>query len=285
MTNSTILVLAGTGKTGRRLAHHLRSHGADVRTAARRHADVSFDWDDPTTHSTALDGVGAVYLVPPTQRLDFVPAVVAFLDRAEAAGVRHVTQLSARGVDHAPPEAPMRAVELDLAARSGLTHAVLRPGWFMQNFHESWFLPSDGVIAAPTGDGAEAFIHAADIAEAAATTLLAPTEHHGAGYNLSGGEALTFADVADRIAEATGRPVRHDDMPRDAWVDRVAAAGVPEDYARLLAGLLDDVVRSGGGSAISGDVEHLTGHSPRTFADYATEPATLAAWQQATSPT
>ena len=281
MTNDTILVLGGTGKTGRRVARQLRAAGADVRTAARRHADVAFDWDDPTTHDPALAGVGAVYLVPPTLRLDYAATVVAFLDRVEAAGARHVTLLSARGVDQAPPEVAPRAVQLDLAARPGLTHAVLQPGWFMQNFHDVYFVPTGGVIAAPTGDGVEAFVHADDIAEVAAATLLAPADHHGAALNLSGGEALSFADVADRVAKATGRPVRHDDLSPEAWVQRMVPTGLAVPYLELLAGLLHDVVRTGGGAAISPDVESVTGHLPRTFDEYAADPEVVAAWQQA----
>ena len=50
MTNapSNTLVLAGTGKTGSRVAAKLTKLGLSVRTAARYGADVRFDWDDPT---------------------------------------------------------------------------------------------------------------------------------------------------------------------------------------------------------------------------------------------
>ena len=53
---SDTLVLAGTGKTGRRLAAKLAKLGLSVRTAARNGADVHFDWDDATTHRAALQG-------------------------------------------------------------------------------------------------------------------------------------------------------------------------------------------------------------------------------------
>lgn len=281
MPNDTILVLGGTGKTGRRLVPLLRAAGADVRTAARHGADVAFDWSDPATHDAALAGVGAAYVVPPALRLDYGPRVAAFVDRAQAAGVRHVTYLSARGVDHAPDEAPPRMVELDLAARPGLTHAVLRPGWFLQNFHEAFFVPTAGRIAAPTGDGAEAFVHADDIAEVAAATLLAPADHDGAGYTLTGPEALSFADVAAGIAAAVGRPVRHDDVGRAEWVAEQVAGGMPEDYAELLATLLVDRVRADVGAPTTADVEKVTGHPPRSFADYAADPEVVAAWRRA----
>jgi uncharacterized protein YbjT (DUF2867 family) len=274
----TILLLGGTGKTARRIAPRLTT--ANVRTAARSGADVRFDWDDTTTHDAALEGVDAVYLVPPALRLDFAPQVSAFLDRAEAAGVRHVTFLSARGVEYAPPESAMRASELDLAARTKLTHSILRPGWFMQDFDEYFFQPSiaaDGVIVAPTGDGAEAFIHAQDIAEVAAATLLNPAEHEGAAYDLSGPEALTLAQVAERISAAAGRPVSHVDPPVEQWVADTAAAGMPLEYAQLLGGLFENL-RASATAAVSDDVQRVTGHAPRSFDDYLADPATVAAW-------
>jgi uncharacterized protein YbjT (DUF2867 family) len=269
-TTQTVLVLGGTGKTGRRVADRLRAAGATARTAARSGGDVRFDWDDPATHDAALVGADALYLVPPALRLDFAPAVAALLDRAQAAGVRHVTFLSARGVEHLPPEVALRAVELDLAARAGLTHAVLRPGWFMQNFDEGYFagpIAADGVISAPTGDGAEAFVDAEDIAAVAVATLLDPAAHDGAGYTLTGPAALTFAEVAERIAAASGRPVEHRDTPAPEWIAATVAAGVPEPYAQLLAGLLG-AVAGGAGAEVSGDVERVTGRPPRSFGDY-----------------
>jgi uncharacterized protein YbjT (DUF2867 family) len=98
------LVLAGTGKTGSRVAAKLTKLGLSVRTAARNGADVRFDWDDPTTHSPALEDVDRIYLVAPVMRMDFAYQVSSLLDLAEAAGVRHVTYLSAFGIDQAPPQ-------------------------------------------------------------------------------------------------------------------------------------------------------------------------------------
>jgi uncharacterized protein YbjT (DUF2867 family) len=278
---SKILLLGGTGKTARRIAPRLIAAGATVRTAARSGADVRFDWDDAATHDPALEGVDVVYLVPPTARLDFAPLLSTFLDRAEAAGVRHATFLSARGVEFAPPEAPMRAAELDLIARTGLTHSILRPGWFMQDFDEYFFQPAiaaDGQLVAPTGDGAEAFVHADDIADVAAATLLAPAEHAGAGYTLSGPEALTFAQVAERISAAAARPIAHVDPAVEQWVADTVAAGMPRDYAELL-GSLFDLLRASANAAVSDATERVTGHAPRSFADYVSDPGVVATWE------
>ena len=271
-----ILLLGGTGKTARRIAPLLRAAGATVRTAARSGADVRFDWDDTATHDAALEGVDRLYLVAPALRLDHAPLVKAFLDRAQAAGVTHVTALSARGVDFAPPEAAMRAVELDLLARTGLSVAILRPGWFMQDFDEYIFAPAIGAedaIVAPTGDGAEPFIHTQDIAEVAAITLL---ERRTGEFTLSGPEALTFAEVAERISRAAGRTIRHIDPPVDEWV---APDGIPADYAALLRMLFDNI-RAEVLAGLTDDVERVTGHPPRTFDDYVADPAVVAKWRE-----
>ena len=219
MTNAskTILVLGGTGKTGSRVAAKLTKLGLSVRTAARNGVDVRFDWDDPTTHAAALADVDRVYLVAPVLRTDFADQVSSFLDLAEAAGVRHVTYLSAFGFDQVPPQwVAHRAVELDLMGRSALTHSILRPAWFMQNFSETFLKPVDGVITVPTGDGSEAFVDAEDIAAVAAATLADPSSHAGAQYAPTGPDRLTMREAADVIGRVIGRTIRHVDIDRRA---------------------------------------------------------------------
>ncbi|HLQ54899.1 MAG TPA: NAD(P)H-binding protein [Streptosporangiaceae bacterium] len=265
---SCALVLAGTGKTGSRVAGRLAKLGLSVRTAARNGADVRFDWDDPATHRPALDGADRVYLVAPVMRTDFAGQVASFLDLAEAVGVRHVTYLSAFGTGQAPPQVAHRAVELDLMGRGAVTHSILRPAWFMQNFSETFLRPVDGVITVPTGDGAEAFVDAEDIAAVAAATLASPGAHVGAQYAPTGPEALTVSDAADVIAGVTGQPAKHNDIDREAWIDGSVAAGVPAEYGQMLR-RLTETIASGHGSRPNNDVQNVTGAPPARFASFA----------------
>jgi uncharacterized protein YbjT (DUF2867 family) len=277
MTNksSNILVLGGTGKTGSRLAAKLGRLGLNARTAARHSADVHFDWDDATTHWPALAEVDRLYLVAPVMRMDFADQVATFLDLAEAAGVRHVTYLSAYGIDQAPPQVALRAVELDLIGRSAVTHSILRPAWFMQDFSETFLKPVDGVIAVPTADGSEAFIDAEDIAAVAAGTLANPDAHAGAAYALTGPEAMTVSDAAEVIAEVTGKPIKHDNIDRDVWIEASVAAGVPAEYGEMLR-IVTETIASGKGSRPNDNVERITGAPPTKFAEFARR--TAQAW-------
>jgi uncharacterized protein YbjT (DUF2867 family) len=272
---SLTLVLGATGKTGSRVANRLVSRGLPVRTAARSGADAHFDWDDPETYAPALQGIKRIYLLGPVMRTDFADQVSVFLDRAEAAGARHVTYLSAYGTGSAPPETAMRRVELDLLGRPGLTHAILRPAWFMQNFSETFLKPADGAIVVPAGDGTESFIDADDIAAVASATLADPQAHAGAQYALTGPEALTIAEAAKIISDVSGRAVVHTDIDRDEWVAAAVAGGIPADYGAVLR-RLTETIASGQGSRPSSDVENATGSAPASFADFARR--TAAAW-------
>jgi uncharacterized protein YbjT (DUF2867 family) len=208
-------------------------------------------------------------------RVDFADQVATFLDLAETAGVRHATFLSAYGIDQAPPQVTLRAVELDLIGRGRITHSILRPAWFMQDFSETFLKPVDGLITVPTANGSEAFIDASDIAAVAAETLASPDAHAGAAYALTGPEAMTVSEAAEIIADVTGKAMKHDDIDRDLWIQGVVAAGVPAEYGEMLR-MLTETVASGKGSRPNDHVEKVTGAPPIRFADFARR--TAQAW-------
>jgi uncharacterized protein YbjT (DUF2867 family) len=276
--NPLALVLGSTGKTGSRVAAALIKRGLPVRSAARSRADVTFDWSRRDSYAPALDGVGRVYLVPPVMRLDFADDVSAFLNKAETAGVQHITFLSAYGIEHAPDKVATRSVELDLLRRHRIGHTILRPAWFMQNFSETFLKPFDGAILVPTGDGTEAFIDAEDIAAVAATTLADPQAHAGEAYSLTGPEALTVAEAAAIISDETGSTIKHVDLDRDAWITGAIANGIPPEYGPVFR-QLTETIASGHGSRPDRTVEKITGTPPRTFRNFAHKNAN--AWKLA----
>ena len=74
----TILVLDGTGKTGRRVAERLTERDLPVRVGSRS-GEPRFDWDDSSTWAPALEGVGSAYL---SHRLDAIPGSAETLGRS-----------------------------------------------------------------------------------------------------------------------------------------------------------------------------------------------------------
>lgn len=143
------MVLGGTGRTGSRIARALVDQGVPTRTASRAGSEARFDWDDPATYATVLDGVDRVYLVPPTVRVRFADRVAAFLDIADGAGVRHVTLLSAYGADRAPSVIDLAETERLVTDQDCITHTVLRPSWVVQNFTDEHLPLVDDALLAP----------------------------------------------------------------------------------------------------------------------------------------
>lgn len=165
---------------------------------------MRFDWDDPTTYADALEGVDRVYLVPPVMRVQYANQVAAFLNQAEAAGVRHVTLLSTYNGDRAPGEVDIATVETLVASRNAFTHSILHPAWVMQNFTDDHLPVINGTLTVPSGGGSEAFVDAADIAAVAAETLLDRDAHAPTGdvEAILGRPPTSFQAFAERNTAA-----------------------------------------------------------------------------------
>ena len=58
---NNILVLGGTGKTGRRIAERLNHLGQNVRIGSRSESPA-FDWHDPAGWPEVLEGMEKVYV-------------------------------------------------------------------------------------------------------------------------------------------------------------------------------------------------------------------------------
>jgi uncharacterized protein YbjT (DUF2867 family) len=274
-TSPAALILGGSGRTGSLVAKHMADRGTPARTASRRGSDLFFDWDDPATYPRALEGADRVYLVTPVMRVRYAGQVAAFLDQAEAAGVRHVTLLSTYNGDRAPREVDIAAVEADVAGREAFTYSILRPAWVMQNFTDDHLPLVNGTLIVPSGGGAEAFVDAADIAAVAAETLLHPGAHAGTRYALTGPQAITFDDVAATIAAVSGRPVAYQDIDQEAWISAAITAGLPAGYAVMLRWLTGAVI-AGHGSTPAGDIPAVLGRPATSFSAFAQRSA--AAW-------
>ena len=68
------------------------------------------------------------------------------------------------------------------------------------------------LIRLPAGDGKDTPIDPRDIAAVAVKVLTTPG-HEGKIYELTGPELLSHAEMVEKIAAATGRPLKYVDVP------------------------------------------------------------------------
>lgn len=270
-----ILVFAANGNVGQPLVAALLAKGEQVKAASRMGTavggaqGVAVDMDNPSTLARAFEGVDRVFLLAPTGSLDITGRLLPVIEAAAARKAK-VVLMTALGVD-ADEAIPYRQVELALE-RSGTPFVIVRPNWFADNFHTFWKPGIDhGVIAVPAGDGKTSFIDTRDIAESAAAALTTD-RFDGRAFNLTGPEALSYGEAAAVLSRVTGKAIAYTPVDDDGFVGILTGAGVPEPYARFLATLFHPV-REGWTARISGDVETLTGHAPRSLATYAQDNA------------
>jgi uncharacterized protein YbjT (DUF2867 family) len=272
------LVIGSTGNVGRALIAELVRPGERVRAATRSPSQfkathgvepVQFDYDDPATFKPALEGAGRVFVIgPPTPTPHKV--MIPFL-QAATRGSRKVVLMTAMGTEF-DDSAPLRQVELILE-RSGAPFVILRPNWFMDNFHTSWLAPIQqaGVIPLPAADSRTSLIDARDIGASAAAALRTDRFDRRA-FTLTGPEALTYAEAAAILSKAAGREIRYVAVDDESFVKSLVDAGAPADLAHYLA-VLFGFARQGATATVSTGVEELTGRAPRTLAQYAQDHA------------
>ena len=283
---SKTLVIGSTGNVGGALIQELAQAGEAVRAATRNPSrfdggsgvePVGFDYADRGTFSTALEGANRVFMIgPPEPAPDRV--MIPFLQEATRHD-RKIVLMTAMGTD-LDENAPLRKVELALE-KPGAPFVILRPNWFMDNFHTIWLPPiqQSGVIPLPAADARTSLIDARDIA-AAAAAVLRTDRFDGGAFTLTGPEALSYTEAAGILSAAAEREIRYVAMDDEPFVQSLVDAGVPAELANYLA-MLFGFVRQGAAAAISGSVEELTGRAPRTLAQYARDHA--AAWNAVTS--
>ncbi|MBP1821391.1 NAD(P)H-binding protein [Mycobacterium sp. OAE908] len=278
-----VLVLGATGNTGSAVVDELAGNpNLTVRTATRARIaptafeHVRFDWSDPSTHRSALDGVERIYLIAPVGDPDPIRMVGPFLDQAASMGVRRVVMLSSSAVAAGDPGLGVVAAAL----RNTLPEwEILRPSWFMQNFVERHphadSIHATGEFVTATGRGRLAFIDAADIGRCAAR-LLTCERAGNTDHLLTGPEAISYDDAAAIMTTITQRPVRHRAVETARYVDFLVQAGYDLGFASALA-VLDERIRDGREARVTDAVERLTGQPPRSFADYLREHAGIPA--------
>jgi uncharacterized protein YbjT (DUF2867 family) len=267
-----ILVIGGTGKTGRRVVERLQARGVTVRIG-RPSGDPPFNWLDPSTWVPAVQGVEAAYVTYYSDSAFSGAAeqVRAFAELAVANGVRHLVFLSGRNEPGA-----QRAEEA--IQESGADWTIVRSSFFAQDFSEHFFLQDilNGEVAFPAGNTAEPFIDVEDIADVV-TAALTDERHKNQLYEVTGPRLLTMAEAVAEISEATGREIRYVPISADEFGSALAESGMPQEEVAEFVDLFT-MILDGRSEYLTDGVQRALGRKPRDFRDFARDTAATGVW-------
>jgi uncharacterized protein YbjT (DUF2867 family) len=288
-----VLVTGATGLNGGALLRKLSAQGVPVRALVRNMARaeglaelpgvalVAGDMARPETLVEALRGVDRAMLIS-SSAPDMLEVQTHFIDAARKAGVKHVVKLSGIMPER---DSPFRFARMhgEIERRledSGMAYTHLRAGEFMHAyFRQVPAITAKGMFFLPMEDARIASIDVEDIADVAVRALTEPG-HEGKTYPLTGPEALTMAEVAERLSAATAKTIRYVNVAPEDAKNAQRAAGLPDYMVDALAELFAER-RKGKESEVSPCVPMLLGRPATSFGTFAARHAAIFRGEQA----
>jgi uncharacterized protein YbjT (DUF2867 family) len=272
-----ILVTGATGNIGRPLVSQLCERRIPVRVLTRNIDDakklfgpsveiMTADMNDDVAVARALAGVKQLLLLSPASQA-LAEHEASILTAAQKAGVQRVVYISAL---NAAPDAKTSIARLHAKTEaaiqaSGLAWTILRPHGFMQNLLRgaAATIKREGVFYNAAGDGRISMIDCTDVA-ASAVGALVDEGHNLNTYELTGPEALSYAEMAAKLSKHLGKPVRYVDIPPAALLGGLKSAGMPSWLADDVVAMSGDFA-AGNGRNVTHDVERLAHRPARAF--------------------
>ena len=270
-----ILITGASGQVGGTVLQELLRMGKPLRgmyrseqeaaTAPQGANPVVADFADRASLDRALEGVDGVYLVcsPVPQLVELESNVI---DACRERGIRHLVLNSAMGAGEYDKSFPRWHYEVERhLQQSGVPGTILRPESFMQNVVNffSGTIKTQHAFYAAVGDAPIAFIDVGDIG-AVAAKVLTSEGHSGKIYTLTGGESLTYSQVAKKLSKLLGVTVNYVNLSMELLKQSMRDLGMPQWQVDALADL-QAFYASGPGTRVTHDVQQILGREPIGF--------------------
>ncbi|WP_337916452.1 NmrA family NAD(P)-binding protein [Paenibacillus sp. 23TSA30-6] len=246
------------------LQHPVRLAGRSNSTNLPGSDHIHFDWYDESTHTKELTNVDKIYLVVPVLDVNPAKVMIPFIEKAIHEGVKRFVLLGSASV---PADGPVFGSVHQALSNLAPEWTVLQPSYFMQNFTEGQHvstIKNTGTIYSATGEGRVGFVSADDIAEVGVRALIDDKPHNTA-HVITGPHSLTYGEAAQLISHVIGKTIQHISLSDEELKVGMIQAGMPANYAAMLAGLDQRIRENGSEDQVTDTVERVTGRSPITF--------------------
>jgi uncharacterized protein YbjT (DUF2867 family) len=253
--------------------------GQSVRALVRKPAEaakldgsnievVAGDFDLPETLETALQGVDKAFLLTPVAER-FVQWQKDFIQAAQRAKIKHLVKFSGMGAHTRSASLLLKLhAEKDAVLRSsGVPFTILQPNSFHQNMLSSAnTIKAQGVFYWPLKKASQSTVDIRDIS-AVAAKVLASSDHEGKTYVLTGPEALTFQEAAEKLSSVLGRRIQYVDVPISAAADGMRKSGMPDWNVDAVSDLLA-YFATGAAATVTDTVPRLLARPATSFEQF-----------------
>ena len=274
-----ILITGATGNNGQDLIRQLTAIGQRVRALVRKPTEATKldgsnievaagDFDQPESLEAAFQGVEKAFLLTPVAER-FVQWQKDFIQAAQRAKIKHLVKFSAMGA-HARSASELLKLhaETDEVLRgSGVPFTILQPNGFYQNMLSlANTIKAQGEFYWPLKNASQSTVDIRDIS-AVAVKVFVSSGHEGKTYVITGPEALTFQEAAEKLSAVLGRKIQYVDVPISAVADGMRKSGMPDWNVHAVSELLA-YFASGAVATVTDTVPRLLGRPATSFEQF-----------------
>ena len=274
-----ILITGATGNNGQELIRQLSALGHRIRALVRKPAEAAKlggsnievapgDFDLPETLESALQGVEKAFLLTPVAER-FVQWQKGFIEAAQRAKIQHLVKFSGMGA-HARSASELLKLHAEtdeILRSSGVPFTILQPNSFHQNMLSSAdTIKAQGVFYWPLKHASQSTVNIRDIS-AVAAKVFTSSGHEGKTYVITGPEALTFQQAAEKLSSVLGRKIQYVDVPISAAADGMRNSGMPDWNVHAVSDLLA-YFATGAAATVTDTVRRLLGRPARSFEQF-----------------
>lgn len=270
-----VAVTGVTGFVGSRVAARLTQRGNRLRLIARRPEDIPShlegekvfgSYSDQGAMTEACTRASTLFFVSGREDEDRLEHHRRVVTAAAEAGVERIVYLSFLNAasDATFVLARQHHATEQFIRDTGMDFVFLRDSFYIDFLPH--FVGDDRTIRAPAGNGRVSYVARDDIADAAAAVLLSG-EHSRTAFDITGPEALSLYEVAERLGGFIGRDIRYEpETEGEAYRSR-SEYGAPDwEVEGWVTSYL--AMASGEMKTVSDAVETLTGHPPMSLEQF-----------------
>lgn len=239
-------------------AADLKTKGIEVRY---------FDYDAPESLLPALKGIDRLLLISANEVGRRTPQHKAVIDAAQQANVPYIAYTSLLHADTSPLGLAQEHRETEsLIQASGMKYTFLRNNWYSENHLATLAqIIEMGTLYGAAGEGRISSAARADYAEAAAKVLTSEGHDHKI-YELAGSSSFSLAELAQDIAEVSGKSIVYQNLTAEDYTQALIHAGLPTGLVNVL---VDADVQTEKGAMFndSQDLERLIGRKTTAIKD------------------
>jgi uncharacterized protein YbjT (DUF2867 family) len=276
-------ILVIDGNIGSHVAEGLAKKGVPVRVLTRT-VKPNAKWEELGVEQVAGDMASIDSLAPAFQDVDSFFSVTPYVENLVELGTNAVEAAKRAGVSYIVRSSLMHASELSITLRqwhcevekaietSGIRYTILQPNTFMQSLlMNAETVKSANALFMPQGDGKVSLVDVRDIA-AVAVACLMESGHEGKKYTVTGGEALSNAEIAERLTKLQGRTITYYDVSPEQAGESMTTAGLPAWMVQTLLELFE-VCKAGDCAEVSPVIEQILERKPISFDQFLSETA------------